>query len=220
MLNCYIDFTISRFENLRVQRQKCYIFVCERWVSVDNLAVLIKLDTYFKHKDELEYYLLNLEYDNIIGTPNRKQKNNDYYKLIQKNFLKIESLLFQTETTAHCITTELNGKKTYAAGKIINAANKTMAVIGIAPYKTPMNFSQDFIRKSSYLIIYVLIIVLIITIIIINFTSELKKLKSQVIKLKIDFDNKPAIEETKHITESDYFKELQTKIKKIKENRE
>ncbi len=37
MLNCYIDFTISRFENLRVQRQKCYIFVCERWVNSNQM---------------------------------------------------------------------------------------------------------------------------------------------------------------------------------------
>ncbi len=186
-------------------------------IDIGELIELIQIDNYFKSKSNVEYFLVNTITGNIIASPPLTEKNKLFYELSTKFAKSLKDRLFISDSKSVCVSVPFNNKCFYVVGCRIKTPKQNLSIIGIAPNTNTNAITKEFIRKSSYLVIYVLIFILIIGITLTNFIHELKKLKKQVTSLKIEINKTTAEEDKRQITESEYFLDLQKKIENLKD---
>ncbi len=185
-------------------------------VDVDSIADSIQLNKYVKTDTNIKFYIVNPEYDNIICSPDKSLQagklSTEWLENIRKFIIKASK--FPEKNNSKLVG--VGNDKIYVTTSKVDVKEASLVVVAAVPYVDTINYSADFVRKVLLISVATSIMLMLFILLIVYQKTVVKKLNMQIRNLKIIIDKRSTKSEAEQITQSDYFKNLNRKVKKLK----
>jgi len=183
-------------------------------IGTEGLTNLIQLQRYVSRESHIKFYIVNPEYDQILCSPDNMQgKISESGRENARNFIIAAA---KTDNKNSSVLIDKGSKKLFLTTSKINLKDISLLVVASEPYMKTFNYSADSFRRILLIIVFTFIILVLMILLIIYQKVVVKKLKKQITDLEIIIDKKNLEKEVEKITQSDYFSELNDKIKNLK----
>jgi hypothetical protein len=175
-----------------------------------------KLMRHKNKKDDryISFYLVDTKNDELLYAPQslcaRKLSSSD------RDFCSFVINFSKTHNGKNSKLTKVSGKKLYISSSQVKIASTSLAVAATIPYKDTISYTADFSRRISLITVYIGLVLFMIATFVMYNEFIVKKLANKISRLEIIIDEKTKEQEMKNIVQSEYFKELKSKIKSIK----
>jgi hypothetical protein len=185
-------------------------------VDMNSLTDLIQLTNYINAESHIKFYIIDPERDQILCSPD------DIKGRISeaRGRNSIRDFVMNASKITSKNSSKLIGKgknKIYVTTSKVNVKDIPLVVVATDPYINTFNYSADATRRIAMIIVFVCIMLILLILLIVYQKTVVKKLKMQISSLEIIIDKDSVKKETEKIAQSDYFKELNDKIKTIRD---
>ncbi len=186
----------------------------------DSEDIIARPDNWVDVLPDCEYYLINLNTDEIFWFTLSGPKKNIFLSAIKADMNSVKDT-FQTaeENKINSCTINRNDLALEIAGIKLNRNDNSYAVIGVRPDRNLLTILTSIRHKLLLIIIYVVIVISVVIVEAFFVYFDIKKLKNQVANLAIQLNYKARDSEVNEITDSQFFINLQDKINELRQDK-
>jgi hypothetical protein len=131
------------------------------------------------------------------------------FRSFLKNYAK-------TNDSKRGVLAEISDRKVFLSSTSLKIGRKSLAVVAMVPYIKSANYTADSFRIFFLISSYLALILFLIISFIVYHEVIVKRLRKKISRLEIIIDKKTKDLHTEEIVQTEYFKELTEKLKKIK----
>jgi hypothetical protein len=182
-------------------------------IDVDDIEKRIQTDSSTKAVTKSGLYCVDFINSRIVAGHKNKKKTTPEFD----NFIINISTSTDFKEQHVAIKTHL-GKKYFVTGSLITNPAYSFDLIGIFPYEETMAFIPHFFTQIKWLMIFILGVIILALFIVIYNQTIFNILRKQIRTLDIHVSELEKQKAITDVTESDYFKDLQSKIKNLKKS--
>jgi hypothetical protein len=163
---------------------------------------------------KISFYIIDTDGNEILSSP----QISGWHKLstTNKDFRSFIINYPKTHNENKCISAKVSGEKAFFASSPLKIGDNSLAVVAMLPYKGSIMSTTDFFSRLSVIMSFTTLIVFFLFGFVLYHGVIVKKLKKKISRLEIVIDDKLKKQDMEDIAQTEYFKELQDKIKSIK----